>query len=64
MKGTTEKQKAARQLIGSYLPRVMEQELLVNRIVEAKLAQMRPQVEQYIKRIVDEQLSARIQAKQ
>ena len=54
----TEKQKAARKLASDYLGYLTEQEELVSRLVDRRLNQMAPQIEQRISQIIDERLSA------
>lgn len=54
----TEKQKAARKLASDYLGYLTEQEELVSRLVDRRLSQMAPQIEQRISQIIDERLSA------
>lgn len=54
----TEKQKAARKLASDYLGYLTEQEELVSRLVDRRLNQMAPQIEQRISQMIDERLSA------
>ena len=61
MKELTEKQKTARKLISDYLGFLTEQETLVDHLVEKKLAQMSPQIEQRIAQMIDERLALIIQ---
>ncbi len=61
MKELTEKQKAARKLVSDYLGFLTEHEALVDRLVERKLVQMGPQIEQRIAQMIDERLSVIIQ---
>ena len=57
MKELTEKQKMARKLISDYLGFLTEQETLVGHLVERKLEQMGPQIEQRIAQMIDERLA-------
>ena len=50
----TEKQRAAHQLIGDYMKFMSEQESVVERIVDKKLAQMEPLVRQIVEQYLKE----------
>lgn len=56
MKGLSEKQKAARKLASDYLGFLVDQEIMVDRLIARKWEEMEPQLEQMIDRKIRERL--------
>ena len=58
MKELTEKQKAAHQLASHYTRSLLDQEIKIRRIVDWRIEEMMPQLEQIINQKIEERLSS------